>query len=251
MKGRDSGTNADESEKVGGSNFHGDPSAAMLEVLDPEQNWNFVDHYIGVPVDLSKVLFIATANSLSTIPAPLLDRMETIELSGYTSLEKRHIASQYLIPKQLASNGLEPGQVQISEPALDRIILHYTRESGVRNLEREIGSVCRAKAVEFSEAKDAGKLETYKPLVDVEDLENILGIEKYDLEIAERSSNPGVVTGLVAFSTGGMGSILFIESEVMPGSGKIQMTGNLKSVIKGKPHSILSMFPAPLPTPPP
>lgn len=222
----------DEIDKIGGSNFHGDPSAAMLEVLDPEQNWNFTDHYINIPIDLSKVLFIATANSLDTIPAPLLDRMETIQLSGYTSLEKKHIASQYLIPKQLSSNGLEAGQVVISDPALEKIILAYTRESGVRNLEREIGSVCRAKAVEFSEAKDASHLDKYKAVVDVEDLEDILGIEKYDLEIAERSMKPGVVTGLVAFSIGGTGSILFIESSIMPGTGRLQLTGNLKTVIK-------------------
>ncbi|TGZ80857.1 ATP-dependent protease La [Ascodesmis nigricans] len=222
----------DEIDKLGGANFHGDPSAAMLEVLDPEQNWNFVDHYINIPIDLSKVLFIATANSLDTIPAPLLDRMETIQLSGYTSMEKKHIASQYLIPKQLQSNGLEPTQVNITEPALAKIILSYTRESGVRSLEREIGSVCRAKAVEFSEAKDSDQLDHYKPMVDVADLEAILGIEKYDLEIAERSMKPGVVTGLVAYSIGGTGSILFIESSYMPGTGRLQLTGKLGDVIK-------------------
>jgi ATP-dependent Lon protease len=154
------------------SNFHGDPSAAMLEVLDPEQNNTFTDHYIGIPIDLSKVIFIATANSLDTIPPPLLDRMETITLSGYTTLEKRHIALQHLIPKQIRTSmfhyrenaeqsltfvdGLGDGQVEFNQDVVSKIIESYTRESGVRNLEREIGSVCRAKAVEYAEAKDAG-----------------------------------------------------------------------------------------------
>ncbi|KAG0132567.1 ATP-dependent protease La 2 [Tuber indicum] len=222
----------DEIDKIGGANFHGDPSAAMLEVLDPEQNWSFTDHYINIPIDLSKVLFIATANSVDTIPPPLLDRMERIQLSGYTSLEKMHIASQYLIPKQLQSNGLAAGQVEISADVLSTIITSYTRESGVRNLEREIGSVCRAKAVEYAEAKDAHKEESYRPRVEVSELESILGIEKYYSEIAERSNKPGVVTGLVAFSTGGIGSILFIEAEQMPGSGRLQLTGKLGEVIK-------------------
>lgn len=157
-------------------------------------------------------------------------------------MEKKHIASQYLIPKQLQSNGLEADQVVITEPALEKVILGYTRESGVRNLEREIGSVCRAKAVEFSEAKDSNKLDSYKPTVDVADLENILGIEKYDLEIAERSMKPGVVTGLVAFSIGGTGSILFIESSFMPGTGRLQLTGKLGDVIKGLPISLITIW---------
>ncbi|KAA8893164.1 Lon protease C-terminal proteolytic domain-containing protein [Sphaerosporella brunnea] len=222
----------DEIDKVGGANFHGDPSAAMLEVLDPEQNWSFTDHYINIPIDLSKVLFIATANSLDTIPPPLLDRMETIQLSGYTSVEKKHIASQYLIPKQLKSNGLSQDLVDLPEEAIYKIITSYTRESGVRNLEREVGSVCRAKAVEFSEAKDRNDLASYKPRVEVADLENILGIEKFDHELAERSNQPGVVTGLVAFSVGGTGAILFIETSFMPGNGKLQLTGKLGDVIK-------------------
>ncbi|RPA89774.1 ATP-dependent protease La [Choiromyces venosus 120613-1] len=222
----------DEIDKIGGANFHGDPSAAMLEVLDPEQNWSFTDHYINIPIDLSKVLFIATANSVDTIPPPLLDRMERIQLSGYTSLEKMHIASQYLIPKQLQSNGLAAGQVELPADVLSKIITSYTRESGVRNLEREIGSVCRSKAVEYAEAKDAHKEESYKPRVEVSELEDILGIEKYYSEIAERCNKPGVVTGLVAFSIGSIGSILFIEAEHMPGSGRLQLTGKLGEVIK-------------------
>lgn len=222
----------DEIDKVGGSNFHGDPSAAMLEVLDPEQNHNFVDHYLGIPFDLSKVLFIATANSLDTIPPPLLDRMETLYIPGYTTLEKRHIAMQHLIPKQIRVNGLGEDQVVFSPEVVSKIIESYTREAGVRNLEREIGSVCRAKAVEYADAKDSGRPETYSPQVTPEDVEKILGIEKYDEEIAEKTSRPGVVTGLVAYSSGGNGSILFIEVADMPGSGSVQLTGKLGDVLK-------------------
>lgn len=178
---------------------------------------------------------------MDTIPPPLLDRMERIQLTGYTSLEKMHIASQYLIPKQLQSNGLAAGQVELSADVLSKIITSYTRESGVRNLEREIGSVCRAKAVEYAEAKDAQKNESYKPRVEVSELEDILGIEKYYSEIAERSNKPGVVTGLVAFSIGGIGSILFIEAEQMPGSGRLQLTGKLGEVIKGSSHVLDSL----------
>ena len=222
----------DEIDKIGGANFHGDPSAAMLEVLDPEQNHTFSDHYINIPIDLSKVLFIATANSLDTIPPPLLDRMETISLSGYTTVEKRHIAKQHLVPKQLLSNGLGEGQVVFSDEVLDKIITAYTRESGVRNLEREIGSVCRYKAVQFADAKDGNKEDTYNPHVSIEDLDEILGIERFDEEIAEKQARPGIVTGLVAYSTGGQGSILFIEVADMPGNGKVQLTGTLGDVLK-------------------
>lgn len=185
-------------------------------------------------------LFIATANSLDTIPPPLLDRMETIQLSGYTSMEKKHISTRYLIPKQLESNGLSEGQVELSEDVITKVITSYTREAGVRNLERELGSVIRAKAVEFSEARDGEALESYKPRVELPDLEDILGIERYDLEIAERSNKPGVVTGLVAFSTGNAGAILFIETSVMPGNGRVQLTGNLRDVLKGMLSESLS-----------
>lgn len=222
----------DEIDKVGGSNFQGDPSAAMLEVLDPEQNNTFSDHYIGVPIDLSKVLFIATANSLDTIPPPLLDRMETISLSGYTTVEKRHIAKRHLLPKQIRANGLSEGQVNLSDDVIDKTITSYTRESGVRSLERELGAICRYKAVQFADAGDASKLETYNPVVTVDDLEEILGIERFDEEIAEKHGRPGVVTGLVAYSTGGQGSILFIEVADMPGNGRVQLTGKLGDVLK-------------------
>lgn len=148
-------------------------------------------------------------------------------------MEKKHISTQYLIPKQLETNGLLRGHVELPEEVITKVITSYTRESGVRNLERELGSVIRAKAVEFSEARDGNTLDTYNPRVAVSDLEEILGIERYDLEIAERSNKPGVVTGLVAFSTGNTGSILFIETSVMPGNGRVQLTGNLREVLKG------------------
>ncbi|CCU75341.1 ATP-dependent protease La 1/Lon protease/ATP-dependent protease La [Blumeria hordei DH14] len=230
----------DEIDKIGTSNFHGDPSSAMLEVLDPEQNHSFIDHYINIPVDLSKVLFIATANSLDTISPPLLDRMEMISLSGYTTLEKQHITLRHLVPKQIKTNGLKEGQVEFPKEVVSKIIECYTRESGVRNLEREIGSICRAKAVEFVEARDSKRLKSYKPLLSVEDVQNILGVEKYEEEIAEKSSRPGIVTGLVAYSSGGNGSILFIEVADMPGSGSVQLTGKLGDVLKESVEVALS-----------
>ncbi|KIW64600.1 ATP-dependent protease La [Phialophora macrospora] len=230
----------DEIDKVSSNNFHGDPSAAMLEVLDPEQNHSFNDHYVNIPIDLSKVLFIATANSLDTIPAPLLDRMETIRLAGYTTVEKRHIAKQHLIPKQIRTNGLGDGQVVLPDDVVDAIITQYTRESGVRNLEREIGSVCRFKAVQFADLQDANDTSKYNPVVKVEELEEILGIERFEEEIAEKVSRPGVVTGLVAYSSGGQGSILFIEVADMPGKGRVQLTGKLGDVLKESVEVALS-----------
>ncbi|KAI5288304.1 hypothetical protein KEM52_001220, partial [Ascosphaera acerosa] len=222
----------DEIDKVGGPNFHGDPSAAMLEVLDPEQNHAFSDHYVGIPIDLSKVLFIATANSLETIPPPLLDRMETVHFSGYTAVEKRHIARNHLLPKQVLSNGLADGLVRLPDVVLDKIINSYTREAGVRNLERQLGAVARHKAVQFADAKDSGSLDGYEPTVTLAELETILGVEPFEEEIAEKSSRPGIVTGLVAFSSGGTGGILFIEVAAMPGTGRVQLTGKLGDVLK-------------------
>ncbi|KAI0447588.1 Lon protease C-terminal proteolytic domain-containing protein [Xylaria telfairii] len=221
----------DEIDKLGMANHNGDPSAAMLEVLDPEQNHSFSDHYVNTPIDLSKVLFIATANSLDTIPGPLLDRMEILEFSGYTTLEKRHIALRHLVPKQIRVNGLQEDQVKFSEDVVSKIIESYTRESGVRNLEREIGSVCRAKAVQYVEANDRGQPETYQADLTVEDLEAILGIERFEDEIAEKTNQPGIVTGLVAYSSGGNGGILFIEVLDMPGDGSVELTGNLGKVL--------------------
>ncbi|PHH79426.1 hypothetical protein CDD82_2390 [Ophiocordyceps australis] len=222
----------DEIDKIGMASVHGDPSAAMLEVLDPEQNHTFQDHYVGMPIDLSRILFIATANTLDTIPPPLLDRMEMIYLPGYTTLEKRHIAMQHLVPKQIRVNGLAQDQIGFNQDVVSKIIESYTRESGVRNLEREIGSVCRSKAVEFAEARDRGHLDQYQPQLTVEDVENILGSERFEEEIAEKTSRPGIVTGLVAYSSGGNGSILFIEVADMPGNGRVQLTGKLGDVLK-------------------
>jgi ATP-dependent Lon protease len=247
----------DEIDKVGTSSHHGDPSAAMLEVLDPEQNHSFNDHYVNIPIDLSRVLFIATANNLDNIPPPLLDRMETITLAGYTTLEKRHIAFDHLIPKQIQTNGLMEDLVKFNDAVVSKIIESYTRESGmnnhgnlvislmltssgVRNLEREIGSVCRAKAVEYTDAQDSRALGKYNPNLTVQDIEEILGIEKFDEEIAEKTSRPGIVTGLVAYSTGGNGSILFIEVADMPGSGSVQLTGKLGDVLKESVEVALS-----------
>jgi len=237
----------DEIDKIGTNNFHGDPSAAMLEVLDPEQNHTFTDHYLNIPLDLSKVLFIATANTLETIAPPLLDRMETIALSGYTTIEKRQIANRHLLPKQISANGLAAENLALSDAVLEAIITGWTRESGVRNLEREIGSVCRFKAVEYADAKDqdqdasspapssSSALAAYTPTVSLPQLEEILGHTKFEEEVAATSAPPGVVTGLVAYSYGGQGSILFIEVADMPGvsgGGMVQTTGSLGDVLR-------------------
>lgn len=165
---------------------------------------------------------------------------ETIYLPGYTTLEKRHIATDYLIPKQVRVNGLDEDHIKFTDEVVSKIIESYTREAGVRNLEREIGSVCRAKAVEYADAKDAGRLETYNSQLTVEDIENILGIEKFEEEIAEKTGRPGIVTGLVAYSSGGNGSILFIEVADMPGSGTVQLTGKLGDVLKESVEVALS-----------
>jgi ATP-dependent Lon protease len=158
------------------TSHYGDPAAAMLEVLDPEQNSTFTDHYLNIPFDLSKVLFIATANTIDTIPAPLLDRMEVISLPGYTFDEKLHIAKTYLLPKQIREHGLMENQMCISDEVLLKIIENYTRESGVRNLERTIASVVRFKCVEWADLNEADNSDTYNEIVQVDDLENILGV---------------------------------------------------------------------------
>ena len=166
----------DEIDKIGMNNYHGDPAAAMLEVLDPEQNHTFNDHYVGTPVDLSKILFIATANSMYTIHEALLDRMEIIELPGYTFEEKLHIAREHLIPKQLEANALEGKQLEVDDKTILRVVTRYTREAGVRGLERRLGAICRAKAVQYAEKKEVDKESEYDPNVTIEDLEAILGV---------------------------------------------------------------------------
>ncbi|KAF8983484.1 hypothetical protein BGZ46_010159 [Entomortierella lignicola] len=234
----------DEIDKVGSRGHHGDPSAAFLEVLDPEQNNTFTDHYLNVPFDLSKILFIATANSVDTIPAPLLDRMELITIPGYTYAEKLAIATNHLLPKQIRQHGLSDGDVQVTQEALLKVATGYTRESGVRHLEREIGSLVRAKAVEYAEAQEkiqsgaSGKSIEYQPLVTLTDVEEILGQEKYVNEVTERVAVPGVVTGMAYNGVGG--GILFIEVSQMPGKGNLQLTGSLGDVIKESAHIALS-----------
>lgn len=213
----------DEIDKVG-SDFRGDPTSALLEVLDPEQNDSFTDNYLELEYDLSKVMFIATANSLDTIPAPLRDRMEIINISGYTLEEKTEIARKYLIPKQIEANGLKKKQIKISTAAIERIIDEYTRESGVRNLEREIGAVCRNIAARIA----SGDIESMS--VGVNDVEEILGKRKFFSEVAERTTVPGVATGLAWTPYGG--DILFIEASVSRGTGKLHITGQLGDVMK-------------------
>ncbi|KAF9217596.1 hypothetical protein CPC16_011246 [Podila verticillata] len=237
----------DEIDKVGSRGHHGDPSAAFLEVLDPEQNNTFTDHYLNVPFDLSKILFIATANSVDTIPAPLLDRMELITIPGYTYAEKLAIATNHLLPKQIQLHGLSESDVQVTEEALLKVATGYTRESGVRHLEREIGSLVRAKAVEYAENQErklasssptSEVAATYQPLVTLADVEEILGQEKYVNEVTERIATPGVVTGMAYNGVGG--GILFIEVSQMPGKGHLQLTGSLGDVIKESAQIALS-----------
>jgi ATP-dependent Lon protease len=223
----------DEIDKLGAS-FQGDPAAALLEVLDPEQNSNFLDHYLDVPFDLSKVVFIATANTLDTIPGPLRDRMEVIELSGYTTAEKLHIAQRHLVPKQLTEHGLESSQLQISDEALLHVITHYTREAGVRELQRKIAEICRG-STEKVIASGPGLVVR----VEVKDLEDLLGAERYEHEVAERIVPPGVVTGLAWTPVGG--DILFVEAELMPGAGHLTITGQLGEVMKESAQIALSL----------
>ncbi|KAL7310272.1 hypothetical protein PS15m_009791 [Mucor circinelloides] len=221
----------DEIDKLVQSSHYGDPAAALLEVLDPEQNNSFSDHYLNVPFDLSSVLFIATANNVETIPEPLLDRMELISLNGYTFEEKLYIAKSHLLPKQLLAHGLEKGQVEMSDDVFLKIAENYTRESGVRSLERTIASIVRAKCVELANFRESNNESEYNPQVSLSDVETILGMAFYEKEVAEREPLPGVVTGL-AYSGSGNGGILFIESTKMPGHGDLQLTGSLGDVIK-------------------
>jgi ATP-dependent Lon protease len=226
----------DEIDKVG-RDFRGDPSAALLEVLDPEQNDTFSDHYVELPIDLSNVLFIATANMLDPISAPLRDRMDVIEIPGYTAHDKEHIARRFLIPKQVEKHGLEDNHIEIGDDALDSIIRSYTREAGVRNLERRIADVCRGVAVKVAEAEPDERDEISK-LVEKSDLIDYLGPEKYQYEVAERTSQPGVATGLAWTPAGG--DILFIESTRMPGKGELVLTGQLGDVMKESVRAALS-----------
>ena len=222
----------DEVDKVG-ADWRGDPSSALLEVLDPEQNYNFRDNYLDLAFDLSKVMFIATANSLEPIPAPLRDRMEILELSGYTEEQKLHIARNYLLPKQLEANGLRPEELTVDDDTVRRIVRDYTREAGVRNLEREIGSLCRKVATQVAEGKQT-------PIhVTAEQLHDYLGRQRFFEEAAERIDRPGIATGLVWTPVGG--EIIFIEAAAMPGkSGQLTLTGQLGDVMKESAMAALS-----------
>jgi ATP-dependent Lon protease len=223
----------DEIDKLGSGGFHGDPASAMLEVLDPEQNSKFRDNYLGVDFDLSRVMFIATANSLDTIPGPLRDRMEIISLPGYTEEEKLEIASRYLVARQLEANGLRPDQASIDFEALRILVRDYTREAGVRNLEREIGAVLRSAAMSIAEhgfervAIDAGQIPV------------ILGAPKFENEVAQRTSVPGVATGLAWTPVGG--DILFVEASKVPGTGKLILTGQLGDVMKESAQAAVTL----------
>lgn len=221
----------DEVDKIG-ADYKGDPASALLEVLDPEQNKDFTDHFLEVPFDLSKVMFITTANSIDTIPSPLLDRMEVIEVPGYTEEEKLEIAKKYLIPKKVKEHGLSKNSMAISEKALRNIINYYTRESGVRNLEREIASLARkvAKKVVTTKTK------SYKIMPS--NLENYLGKKRYFYDKVEGESEVGVATGMAWTIVGG--DTLFIESSVVPGNGKIQLTGQLGDVMQESARTAIS-----------
>jgi ATP-dependent Lon protease len=222
----------DEVDKMG-ADFRGDPASAMLEVLDPAQNDSFRDHYLDLSFDLSEVLFIATANVLDTVPGPLRDRMEVIDLAGYTIDEKKHIARKYLVPRQIAANGLKPSQVSFTDAALVTIVEEYTREAGVRSLEREIGTVCRKLAREVAEGRLRKKVS-----VSGKRARELLGRRRFFAEQRRRTRVPGVSTGLAWTPTGG--EVLFIEATAMPGSGRLTITGQLGEVMRESAQAALS-----------
>ena len=223
----------DEIDKMG-SDFRGDPASAMLEVLDPEQNKSFRDHYLDLPFDLSKVLFICTANTLDTVPSALLDRMDVIQLSGYTEDEKFGIAKRYLLPKQLEAHGLDEERVKITDNALRRIIREYTREAGVRNLERRLADVLRKAARQIAEGKTRAK----QLRVDDRRLRAWLGPRRFEGEVRKRTSDPGVATGLAFTAVGG--DVLFIEATAYPGKGRLTITGQLGDVMQESAQTALS-----------
>jgi ATP-dependent Lon protease len=222
----------DEIDKMG-ADFRGDPASAMLEVLDPEQNATFRDHYLDLPFDLSRVFFICTANQVDTVPPALRDRMELIELSGYTHEEKREIAKRYLVPRQMERNGVGRSRIEITPEALDVIIDGYTREAGVRGLEREIGSVCRKVAREFAEGARKSKR-----VVRAKTVRELLGKPRFQPDVQRRTGEPGVATGLAWTPVGG--DVLFVEATSFPGDGKLQITGQLGDVMKESAAAALS-----------
>jgi ATP-dependent Lon protease len=221
----------DEIDKVG-MDFRGDPTSALLEVLDPEQNDSFQDHYLEAPFDLSDVMFITTANLLDPIPPALKDRMEVIHFPGYTEEEKLHIARKYLVPKQLEENGLSPGRLDIADTALTEIIRRYTREAGVRNLERDIAAICRQVARKVVEGRKG------KTRVSSRNLKDYLGPPKFSYGLAEESDEVGVATGLVWTEVGG--DVIFVEATKMPGKGEVSLTGQLGDVMRESAHAAIS-----------
>ncbi len=225
----------DEMDKLG-AGVHGDPSAALLEVLDPEQNGAFRDNYLGVPYDLSRIMFIGTANVLDRIPGPLRDRMEVVELPGYTQEEKLQIARRYLLPRQLEATGLTAEACEITDDALRRVIADYTREAGVRNLEREIGNLFRDVAMRVAQGSET------RVRIDADDVAAILGPQRFESEVAMRTSMPGVATGLAWTPVGG--DILFIEATRTPGSGRLILTGQLGDVMKESAQAALTLVKA-------
>jgi ATP-dependent Lon protease len=222
----------DEIDKMG-ADFRGDPSSAMLEVLDPEQNFSFRDHYLDLPFDLSDAMFVTTANTLDTIPGPLRDRMEVIQLAGYTEEEKLQIAKRYLVPRQIERNGLSPSRIAFSDPALKVVISDYTREAGVRQLEREIGTICRKVARQVAEGIVKRKVSITEPRV-----RSSLGKRKFFSETRRRTARPGVATGLAWTPVGG--EVLFIEATAMPGTGRLTITGQLGEVMQESAQAALS-----------
>jgi ATP-dependent Lon protease len=222
----------DEIDKMG-SDFRGDPASAMLEVLDPEQNATFRDHYLDLPFDLSSVMFVTTANTLDTIPGPLRDRMEVIPLAGYTEEEKLQIAKRYLVPRQIERNGLKKSQIAFTDTGLRTITRDYTREAGVRNLEREIGSVARKVARQVAEGTHTAKVSVSEPRV-----RELLGRRRFYTETNRRTREPGVATGLAWTPVGG--DVLFVEATAMPGSGKLTLTGQLGDVMRESAQAALS-----------
>jgi ATP-dependent Lon protease len=234
---RDAGANnpllmIDEIDKMG-ADFRGDPSSAMLEVLDPEQNGTFRDHYLDLPFDLSHVMFVTTANTLDTIPGPLRDRMEVIQLAGYTEEEKLEIAKRYLVPRQIERNGLKRSQIAFTDSGLRTIISDYTREAGVRQLEREIGSICRKVARQVAEGTLSRRVSVTEPKV-----RELLGKRRFFTEARRRTARPGVATGLAWTPAGG--DVLFIEATAMPGKGNLIITGQLGDVMKESAQAALS-----------
>jgi ATP-dependent Lon protease len=222
----------DEIDKMG-ADFRGDPASGMLEVLDPEQNQSFRDHYLDLPFDLSDVMFITTANVLDTIPGPLRDRMEIIQLAGYTAEEKHRIARRYLVPRQIERNGLTPERIEIKDDAIEVVIEEYTREAGVRNLERELGSLCRKVARDFAEGKAKRRVTVTKAKARA-----MLGKRRYFSEARRRTKDPGVATGLAWTPFGG--EVLFIEATDFPGSGRLTITGQLGDVMRESAQAALS-----------